>query len=69
MSVVAVAIPPKILEKTETVEVSELNHPRWENVWLNGRESSFDTGEVSPALLNLINENKIPNGRALVPGK
>ena len=30
--------------------------------------TSFDTGSPSPALLQLITDGSIPNGRALVPG-
>ena len=37
--------------------------------WAEGRERSFDTGSISPALLQLVESGQIPEGRALVPGE
>lgn len=50
----------------------ERNHPRWNEIWKATANPSFDKGNVSPALLRLIQggteEAPIPVGRALVPG-
>jgi hypothetical protein len=46
----------------------ETAHPKWESIWREKREKNFDTGCVLPALLKMINDGDIPEGRALVPG-
>eukprot|EP00596_Hydrurales_sp_CCMP1899_P005758 CAMPEP_0119040280 /NCGR_PEP_ID=MMETSP1177-20130426/10154_1 /TAXON_ID=2985 /ORGANISM="Ochromonas sp, Strain CCMP1899" /LENGTH=218 /DNA_ID=CAMNT_0007005181 /DNA_START=203 /DNA_END=856 /DNA_ORIENTATION=- len=45
-------------------------HPRWEAMWEAGigPGQAFDTGSASPVLVQLIDANAIPEGRALVPG-
>lgn len=39
----------------------------WENAWQNGR-TGWDAGAPVPVLLELIQANDLPLGRALVPG-
>jgi hypothetical protein len=43
---------------------------RWEKQWSAGlsKHQAFDTGVVSPALQQLLDEGVLPKGRALVPG-
>ena len=49
----------------------ECTHPRWYDRWANGNIKpgvAWDMGSPSPALMKALNENTIPEGRALVPG-
>ncbi|KNE63411.1 hypothetical protein AMAG_08543 [Allomyces macrogynus ATCC 38327] len=39
----------------------------WEQMWQEGA-TPWDKGTASPALVKLINEDRIPEGRVLVPG-
>ena len=63
---------PETLITTSHSELSidEREHPRWNTIWAKGVKprESFDTGCPSPALIQLIDQGEIPNGRALVPG-
>jgi hypothetical protein len=43
-------------------------NPKWESIWREKREKNFDTGCVLPALLKMIHDGDVPQGRALVPG-
>lgn len=49
---------------------NELTHTRWTELWDAGIAPGqlFDAESPSPLLSNFIKENKIPTGRALVPG-
>jgi hypothetical protein len=49
---------------------SELAHPRWAEMWNKGLNvgDAFDKGCPSPLLVKYIDEGRIPNGKALVPG-
>mmetsp|Transcript_32094 Transcript_32094/g.46262 ORF Transcript_32094/g.46262 Transcript_32094/m.46262 type:complete len:261 (+) Transcript_32094:10-792(+) len=49
---------------------SDLSHPRWEAMWSEGINPGdrFDARQISPLLKKYIEEDKIPFGRALVPG-
>jgi methyl halide transferase len=53
-----------------TTSINELQHPRWNTMWEKGIDpgQAFDTGVVGPCLLNEIKNNRVPQGRALVPG-
>ncbi|CAN0132032.1 unnamed protein product, partial [Discosporangium mesarthrocarpum] len=44
--------------------------PYWEQTWASGlaKGDMWDTGEVSPALEDLLQKGVLPKGRALVPG-
>jgi len=50
--------------------MSELNNPRWAQIWDNGLApgQAFDAKVSSPLLVKYIAEGKVPEGRALVPG-
>lgn len=50
--------------------MNELNHPRWLTKWNAGIAvgAFWDTGTPSPLLVKYIEEGKVPEGRALVPG-
>lgn len=52
------------------MDIDEHNHPRWEQIWNEGLKpgQGFDKLIHSPILQRYNNENKIPNGLALVPG-
>ncbi len=39
----------------------------WENAWIEGR-TRWDAGESAPALLKLLADRTLPQGRAFVPG-
>ena len=49
---------------------NELKHTRWTEMWEAGIApgEKFDTQSPSPLLAKFIKEDRIPNGRALVPG-
>ena len=49
---------------------TEFVNSRWFSIWNGGLQPGerFDALSPSPALWKLIQENKIPDGRALVPG-
>jgi len=49
---------------------SELENRRWIDMWDGGLQpgQAFDACAASPLLLQYISENKIPAGKALVPG-
>ena len=53
-----------------TAGTTEYANSRWSEIWNNGLQPGerFDASSPSPALWKLIKENKIPDGRALVPG-
>ena len=53
-----------------TAGSTEFANNRWFEIWNNGLQPGerFDARSPSPALWKLIKENKIPDGRALVPG-
>ena len=56
------------MEGQDTVKVSETESPYWLHVWKTEEMPGFDKQSVSPALLQLITADAIPEGRALVPG-
>lgn len=53
-----------------SMEIDEHSHPRWELMWNQGLKpgQAFDKFIPSPILQKYNNENKIPDGLALVPG-
>lgn len=48
----------------------EMNHTRWTAMWNKGIQPGqiFDKSVTSPLLLKFLQENRVPSGRALVPG-
>ncbi len=55
----------------ESIKIgNEHAHDRWLNIWEKGLKigDAFDTGSPSPCLIKEIEEGRVPNGRALVPG-
>jgi len=56
--------------ETPAGSINETVHPRWSAMWDAGLQvgDAFDTGTPSPCLLNEIANDRVPLGRALVPG-
>ena len=52
----------------ESMSVSERVHPRWKDIWETETIPKFDKQSPSPALVKLLEEGKVPLGRALIPG-
>lgn len=48
----------------------EQAHPRWSSIWDQGLSKGelFDASESSPALVKEIQDGRVPDGKALVPG-
>ena len=55
--------------ETSTKNVEQA-HPRWSSIWDQGLSQGelFDASTSSPALIKEIQDGRIPNGKALVPG-
>eukprot|EP01038_Epipyxis_sp_PR26KG_P013412 gene13412-17986_t len=62
--------PIQHMMTTDITNVNEYVHPRWDELWNKGIAAGelFDKGETSPLLLKYLHEERIPVGRALVPG-
>jgi len=50
--------------------INETVHPRWDAMWKAGLKvgDAFDTGTPAPCLLNELAMDRVPQGKALVPG-